>query len=61
MVSIKLRASEHWSKMTKKRKSESPRLRGIVRKQATLFHSEMTWKTVEGAPLLARFWRNGWD
>jgi len=41
-VSIKLRASEHWSKVIKKRKLRVPRLRGIVRKQTTLVLSEMT-------------------
>jgi hypothetical protein len=42
MGSIMLRASEHWSKVIKQRKVRDPRLRGIVRKQTTLLHSEMT-------------------
>jgi hypothetical protein len=42
MVSIKLRASEYWSKVIKRRQFRDPRLRGIVRKQTTLLHPEMT-------------------
>jgi hypothetical protein len=42
MVSIKLRASEYWSKVIKRRQVRDPRLRGIVRKQTALLHPEMT-------------------